>query len=561
MADTVVADLVARLRVDNSEFKRGLDEAGGATQSFGQRMSAVGDKAIMSGLKMTAGLTVPLGLAGAAAFRAASDLEEAQNKVDVVFGKSADTISKWAETAAESLGMSRRAALEAAGTFGNLFRAMDISLPTATKMSKSLVTLAADLASFNNANPQEVLDALRSGLVGEIEPLRRFGVSLSQARIEAKAMELGLYNGVDAIDASAKAQAAYAIILEDTQLAQGDFARTADSAANQQRIMRAQFEDTAAALGQSLIPIFTKVAGVVQDVVKWFSSLPPAAQEIIVYAGLIVAALGPMATAFGAAMKAVSLMQTAFQALSTLAMSPWLIVAALVVGAVIGLTKAFGDGTFTMKLNAQAMDEATDAQMRNFAQTVISKFGYERFTEVVKGLAEQSTATAQRLVEAADLNRVHRDRLTEAIDREAAAQERAAVRSRDDAAAKAASTDAAYRRIQASRELTAQLAREAINAGYTPEGGFYPPGFSQGGWVGGVGNSDSVPAMLTPGEFVLSKDMLAGRAAMPAAVGAGAGGPTVIENVIVLDGLVIARNTASHLNRANGPKIRQSAVV
>jgi len=98
------------------------------------------------------------------------------NKVEVVFGENAAAIKQWSKDAAEAFGMSRQKALEAAGTFGNLFRALGLGTPQASDMSKKLVQLAADLASFNNANPEEVLLALRSGLVGEAEPLRKFGV-------------------------------------------------------------------------------------------------------------------------------------------------------------------------------------------------------------------------------------------------------------------------------------------------------------------------------------------------------------------------------------------------
>lgn len=499
---------------DATRLKSALNESESGLDRFSAKMSQVGDRLVSTGLKMTAGITLPLAFLGKRAFDAASDLEESLNKVAVVFEDSAADIRKWSQNAATAFGLSRQAALEAAGTFGNLFRSMGIALPTASEMSRKLVQLAADLASFNNASPEDALLALRAGLVGEIEPLRRFGVSLSQARIEQKAMELGIWDGVDAISASAKAQAAYAIILEDTTLAQGDFARTADSAANQQRIMRAQFEDTAAKLGEALLPIFIKVSGAIQDVAAWFSRLSPAVQEIIVYFGLALAVLGPLVTAFGAAAKAISGMSSAIQFLSASAMSPWLVVAGLVIGAVMGLSQAFGDGTLTIRTNAAAMDEATEAQMRNFAQTVISKVGYEAFTRVVKQLAEESTATAQRLVDAADLNRQHRDQLTEAINREAAAQERAAIRSREDAAAKAASTQATYDRIQASRALTEQLAREAIGGGFVPEMGFvppppqdpfFPPGFADGGVVPGAPGSPQL-ILAHGGEVVLNKD-------------------------------------------------------
>ena len=202
---------------------------------------------------------------GKASVDAASDLNESLSKATVVFGAQADAIERWADGAARGFGMSKQQALEAAGTFGNLFRAMEIGTPKAADMSKGLIQLASDLASFNNADPTEVLEALRSGLVGETEPLRRFGVNLSAARIEAEALRMGLAKKKDELTAGAKAQAAYNLILNDTKLAQGDFARTSDGLANRQRILAAQWKDMQAKVGGFLLPAVVKVSGAFVD--------------------------------------------------------------------------------------------------------------------------------------------------------------------------------------------------------------------------------------------------------------------------------------------------------
>lgn len=191
---------------------------------------------------------------------AASDLDESMNKVDVVFGDSAAAVQKFAKSSAKSLGQSRVQALAATGTFGNLFRSLKLTEKQSANMSTSLVGLASDMASFNNVDPQEALDALRAGLVGETEPLKRFGVNMNEATLKAKAMALGLADGKKPLDANVKAQAAYALILEQTSLAQGDFARTSTGLANSQRIAAARFEDTKARIGKAFLPIMTSAA-------------------------------------------------------------------------------------------------------------------------------------------------------------------------------------------------------------------------------------------------------------------------------------------------------------
>ena len=189
-----------------------------------------------------------------------SNLAESQSKVNVVFGESADEITAWASTAATAIGQSKQQALEAAGTYGNLFQAFGVGRKESTAMSKSLVELAADLASFNNSSVDDALLALRSGLSGETEPLKRFGVALTDDRLKLEAMKLGIISTTkDALNPGAKAQAAYSLIMNDTALAQGDFARTSAGLANQQRILTANITNLRARIGNALLPVMTKI--------------------------------------------------------------------------------------------------------------------------------------------------------------------------------------------------------------------------------------------------------------------------------------------------------------
>lgn len=188
--------------------------------------------------------------------KAASDLAESTSKIGAVFKQTNDAVLEWSRGAAEGFGQSRQAALEAAGTYGNLIQAFGIAEPKAAKMSMRLVELAADLASFNNTSVEEAIEALRSGLSGETEPLKRYGVALNDVRLKEEALRLGLVKTTKGtLPIAIKTQAAYSLILRDTKLAQGDFERTSDGLANQQRILTARFKDASAELGQSLLPI------------------------------------------------------------------------------------------------------------------------------------------------------------------------------------------------------------------------------------------------------------------------------------------------------------------
>ena len=215
----------------------------------------------------------------------ASDLNESLSKVDVVFGKNSKAIKDWAKTSSSALGLSEQKALEAAGTFGNLFSAMKIGDKPTKDMSTGLVELAADLASFNNIKPEEALEKLRAGIVGEAEPLRSLGIQISAARTEAKAMELGFKKVDGQLSASAKAQANYALIMEDSVKAQGDFERTSGGMANQQRILAATFDNTMAAIGQAFIPLIQEMLPMVTAGLKsfgeWVTANMPTIKEVI----------------------------------------------------------------------------------------------------------------------------------------------------------------------------------------------------------------------------------------------------------------------------------------
>ena len=203
---------------------------------------------------------------------AARDLSETLSKSSVVFGDAADEVEAFGDTAAESMGMSKQAAIEAAATFGNLFVGVGESKQKAAELSQSVVKLAGDLASFNNIDPTEALEKLRSGLSGEAEPLRSVGVFLTEAKVKAKAMELGLVDANGELSEGSKILARYQLILDETKTAQGDFARTSEELANSQRTANAKLIDAQAQLGESFEPIALGVTEAQIAVVDWFRS-------------------------------------------------------------------------------------------------------------------------------------------------------------------------------------------------------------------------------------------------------------------------------------------------
>ena len=228
------------------------------------------DKALSNGVvklaKFGAAAAIAGGIVAKQLLSSASSLQESLSKVNAVFGSSANQVVAWSETTAKALGVSQRAALEAAGTYGNLFQAFGLGAPEAQAMSIRLVELAADMASFNNVPIDDALLALRSGLSGETEPLKRFGVALNDSTLKAKALELGLISTTKGtLPQLIKTQAAYALILEQTSIQQGDVARTSDGVAFKMKSFGAQVEDVKGQIGTALIPIFSQLMSFLND--------------------------------------------------------------------------------------------------------------------------------------------------------------------------------------------------------------------------------------------------------------------------------------------------------
>lgn len=269
-----ILEIVIRARDEASGV---LGKISGETATAGGRLGAAGAAFSRFGTAASQAI-IPLAAAGVAVTNftsAAANANEAANKAAVVFGQSTPEIEEFARASATAFGLSRRAALEYTGTLGTILQASGLSQDATAGMSVELTKLAADLASFNNIPVDEALEKIRSGLVGETEPLRTVGVLLNAAAVEAKAMELGLADASGQLSEGAKVQARYALIMEQTAKQQGDFTRTSGSLANQQRIVSAQFENLRAEVGTKLVPVILKLLSA-------FTALPPDIQVAIV---------------------------------------------------------------------------------------------------------------------------------------------------------------------------------------------------------------------------------------------------------------------------------------
>lgn len=235
----------------------------------GELMASDFDKKVFAGLQAgfnvaktaivaVTGAATVLGAAAFGAAQQASDLNETINKSRQIFGDAAGDIEKFASNAAQSLGQTKRQAIDAAATFGIFGKAAGLSGRDLSKFSTDFVTLASDLASFNNTRPEEAIEAIGAALRGESEPIRRFGVLINDAALKTAAFEKGIYDGNGALTAQQKTLAATELIFRQTIDAQGDFERTSGGLANQIKILRASLQDVVTNIGQVLLPVFER---------------------------------------------------------------------------------------------------------------------------------------------------------------------------------------------------------------------------------------------------------------------------------------------------------------
>lgn len=294
------------------EFRKAADEAdklGKAAAKTGGLLDKTAASFGLSSASLKAGVAagagaavVALGRFGLAAADAASAVNEAANAARITFGPAAASVEQFAERAVDAFGLSERAALQASNTFGAIFKNVGVGANEAAVFSEALVGLSSDVASFQNVagGAEEVLDKFRSGLTGESEPLKQLKIFINEATVEAKAFEIGLGGANRKLTEGEKVMARFALILDQSGSAMGDFARTSSSLANQQRILAANTENLKASLGGNAAPALAGFTGGLNDIIgasRSLSSELPILERIAQAQGkaLSGAAAGPLA--------------------------------------------------------------------------------------------------------------------------------------------------------------------------------------------------------------------------------------------------------------------------
>lgn len=252
-------------------FARQLDK------DLGNAAADAGDK---SGKRFAGGMSshikgIAVGFAGAFAatkgiqffqdsIKEASDLNESLNAVKVTYGKNADAVNRLGEEAARSLGLSKTEFNNLSVRFSNFATTVAGKRGDVVGTLDDLTTRASDFASVMNLDVNQAAELFQSGLAGETEPLRQYGIDLSAAAVEAHAMAKGIFNGTGEMTEAQKVQARYSLLMKSTNKTAGDFANTSDSLANRQRIVKAEMANAKAEIGTALMPAMEGLARLTQ---------------------------------------------------------------------------------------------------------------------------------------------------------------------------------------------------------------------------------------------------------------------------------------------------------
>ncbi|MDK1039665.1 MAG: hypothetical protein QGD91_12270, partial [Actinomycetota bacterium] len=251
-----VAAIVARLEADIRDFDQKMGKAQkrlGALEGSGKKATS-GMGSLMGSMKSLALVAgVGFGMMQAKKFigdtiAAASDLEESINAVEVAMGDASREVFVLGETSAEAMGISKTALNEAAVAFSAFGEQIDAADVAGT--FEDFIGRATDFASVMNLEVGDALLKFQSGLAGETEALRRFGIDVSAVSVETFALANGIAEAGEKMSEAQKIQARYGLLMQQTDKFAGDFLNTSEGLANQQRILTATWEDAQAEIGK-----------------------------------------------------------------------------------------------------------------------------------------------------------------------------------------------------------------------------------------------------------------------------------------------------------------------
>ena len=255
--------MAIRIPILTSFDPKGLRQANAQFAKLQTSIGSLGRNFAIAGTAIVAG-TALLGKA----VQSASNFEAEFEGVNQVFGDAAKSVQAFAEQAAQSAGLSATEALRASKTFGLFATGAGLGTQEAAKFSTTMVQLAGDLGSFNDVPTDEALAAIQSGLMGQAEPLRKFGVFLDDATLKNALFEATGEKVTGTLTTQQKMMAAYNAILGQTTIQQGDYIKYQDTLGNQLKTVSKEFQNLSTDIGLMLIPAITDAMPQIKEMAR-----------------------------------------------------------------------------------------------------------------------------------------------------------------------------------------------------------------------------------------------------------------------------------------------------
>lgn len=249
-------------KIDQSGFNKGRKSLESGLSGIGQSL-----KGIAAAAAVAFSATTLINF-GKQAVNVASDLQEVQNVVDTAFGDMSHMVESFADTAIESFGMSELSAKRTASTYMAMSKGLGLYGEQAAQMAIDAAARTGDIASFYNMTQEEADTLLKSIWTGETETLKRIGVVMTQANLDAYALAEGYGKVTSQMSQAELVQLRFAFVMEQTSLAAGDFVKTQGSWANQTRILQERWNEFLGLLGDGLVQVLTPLLQMLNNVLS-----------------------------------------------------------------------------------------------------------------------------------------------------------------------------------------------------------------------------------------------------------------------------------------------------
>lgn len=250
-------------KIDESGFNKGVKNISKGAKGLATTLKGLG--VAMAAVLATSAIKTMISVANQA-IELSSDMQEVQNVVDTAFGSMAYKAEEFANIAIDQFGMSRLAAKQTASTYMAMGKSMGLSMEAASDMAIEAAKLSGDVASFYNLEQDVAASKLKGIWTGETEALKELGVVMTEANLQQFALAKGITKSYNAMSQAEKVSLRYEYVMDALADAQGDFARTSDSWANQTRVLSERWKELLSIIGGGLIRVLTPVVSVINTI-------------------------------------------------------------------------------------------------------------------------------------------------------------------------------------------------------------------------------------------------------------------------------------------------------